>query len=237
MAKIFEEWTVLKHKPIEKLTENIWTVVGEVPKMSLKRRMTLIRLEDGKLIIHSPIALKEDEMREVEQWGEIAFIVVPNSWHRLDSKVFKKRFPDAKIVCPRGSRKKVEEVVSVDLTYDEVPRFKDVSFTHIEGIKEVEGVLEVCSEKGVILIFNDLIFNLPNQSGIGGFFFRMMGSTGGPKVTRIMKFFVVKNKKELRDHLSKLTEKHENIYCIIPGHGYIIDQECNQVLKNIAIAL
>lgn len=77
MAKAFEEWTVLKHRPIEKLADNLWTVVGEVPKMTLKRRMTLIRLESGKLIIHSPIALKDEEMREMEQWGEISYIVVP----------------------------------------------------------------------------------------------------------------------------------------------------------------
>lgn len=237
MAKVFEEWTVLEHTPLNKLADNLWTVEGEVPKMSLRRRMTLIRTENGELIIHSPIALKDEEMKAVEQWGKVAYIVVPNGWHRLDSKVFKKRFPDAKIICPRGSRTKVEEVLPVDLTYDEFPKLKEVVLTHIDGLKEIEGVLEVFSKKGVVLVFNDLIFNIPHQPGIGGFFFRILGSTGGPKITRIMKFFAVKNKGEVRDHLLGLAEKHEDIHCIIPGHGSIIDQGCNQVLKKIASAL
>lgn len=237
MVKAFEEWTVLEHTTIEKLTNNIWTVDGEVPRMSLRRRMTLIRLNDGKLIIHSPIALDDKEMNEVIQWGEISFIIIPNHWHRLDSKVYKKRFPEAKIVCPRGSKKKVEEVVPVDLTYDTFPQFEEISLIHIDGLKEAEGILEVTSEKGEVLIFNDLIFNIPHQTGIGGFFFRILGSTGGPKVTRIMKLFVVKDKKAVRNHLLGLIEKHKNIRFIIPGHGAIIDQKCNQVMKNIATAL
>lgn len=160
-----------------------------------------------------------------------------NSWHRLDSRVYKNRYPDAKIVCPQGSRKKVGEVVPVDLTYDQFPHLKEVCFTHIEGLAEAEGVLEVISEKGVVLIFNDLIFNIPHQPGIGGFILRMLGSTGGPKVTRIMRLFAIKDKKRVREHLLKLAEKHEEIFCIIPGHGNIINQDCNQILKNVANAL
>jgi len=237
MAKIFEEWTVLAHTPIEKLTENVWTVVGEVPRMSLKRRMVMIRTGDGQIIVHSPIALTDVEMAEVEQWGDISVIMVPNGWHRLDSQIYKTRYPDAKLVCPRGSRIKVEEVVSVDMTYDALPEMTGIKLPHIDGINEVEGVVEVQTEKGTVLVFNDLIFNIPHKLSIGGLFMRLFGSSGGPKVTRIMKFFAMKNKKKLGEFLENLAKKHEKILYIIPGHGNIVDQDCHQVLKNIAAAL
>lgn len=35
--------------------------------------MTLIRLEDGRLVIHNGIALEEEEMRRIEEWGQTAF--------------------------------------------------------------------------------------------------------------------------------------------------------------------
>lgn len=237
MAKIFEEWTVLDHSHLKKLTDNLWTVTGKVPGVSIRRRMTLLRLVDKKIVIHSPIALKDEDMDTIEQWGQIAYIIIPNGWHRLDSKIYKQRFPDAKIVCPRGSRKKIESVLPVDLTFDEFPKLKELSLTHINGLKGVEGVVEFLTEKGTVLIFNDLVFNIPHQSGLGGFILKLMGSSGGPKVTRLMTLFVVKDKRRVSNFLLKLTEKHQNIEYIIPGHGYVINQECNQVLKNIANAL
>ncbi|MCP4294370.1 MAG: DUF4336 domain-containing protein [Proteobacteria bacterium] len=237
MAKILEEWSVFEHTQILKLTENIWTVEGAVPKMSLRRRMTVIRLETGGLIIHNPIALSSEEMNEIEEWGSITYIIVPNAWHRLDSKIYKHRYPDAEIVCPRGSRRKIEEVLPVDLTYDKFPQPKPVEITHIEGLKKVEGVIEVATENGGVLIFTDLVFNIPHQSGVGGFILRLMGSSGGPKVTRVMKLLAVKDKNGVRSHLLKLAEKHEKIRYIIPGHGDIVEQECKQVLKDIADAI
>jgi NAD-dependent DNA ligase len=39
----------------------------------------------------------------------------------------------------------------------------------------------------------------------------MLGSTGGPKITRIGKLFMVKNKKEVRDHLLEIVEKHKKM--------------------------
>lgn len=37
--------------------------------------------------------------------------------------------------------------------------------------------------------------------------------------------------------LNGYPNRSKNIYCLIPGHGNIIDHECNQVLKNTAMAL
>src|SRR6266542_7018228 len=47
-------WTVLAHDPIEKLAENLWRVRGSLPRMTLKRVMTVARLDDGRLVVHSP---------------------------------------------------------------------------------------------------------------------------------------------------------------------------------------
>ena len=42
MAKAFDTWKVLPHHPIEKLEPNLWRVEGTVPKMPLRRVMTLV---------------------------------------------------------------------------------------------------------------------------------------------------------------------------------------------------
>ena len=59
MARAHDEWCVLRHGPIEKLENNLWTVTGSLTGMSLKRVMTVARLDDGDLVMHSAIALDE----------------------------------------------------------------------------------------------------------------------------------------------------------------------------------
>lgn len=53
--------------------------------MSLKRVMAVAKRADGKLVIHSAIAMTEDRMRELEGLGEPAYLIVPSRAHRLDA--------------------------------------------------------------------------------------------------------------------------------------------------------
>ena len=63
-------WTVLKHDPLRKLESNLWEVEGELPGMPLRRRMVLVRLSDGRLVIHSPIACDDATMRRCNDASE-----------------------------------------------------------------------------------------------------------------------------------------------------------------------
>jgi hypothetical protein len=83
MAVCFTEWTVLPHEPVQKLAENLWRVEGALGK-SNRRAMSVVRLRDGRLIVHNAIALDEPEMQELEAWGEVAAILVPNAARALD---------------------------------------------------------------------------------------------------------------------------------------------------------
>jgi hypothetical protein len=73
MPKANSDWKVLQHGPLTHLSENLWWVQGSLPRMSLKRVMTIVRLNDGGLLIHNAIALDDPAMRELEAWGRPAF--------------------------------------------------------------------------------------------------------------------------------------------------------------------
>src|SRR5688572_26585926 len=142
MAKAFQEWCVLPHTPIEKLSDTVWTVEGTMPNGTTKRRMSLIRLADGRLITHNAIALEEELMAEVTAFGTPAAILVPNGFHRQDAKIMKDRFPDAKVYCPGAAKKAVSQVVPVDGSYADAPQDATVRVRHLDGVKEKEGVVE-----------------------------------------------------------------------------------------------
>ena len=57
MPKAFGERKVLAHGPLRKLSNNLLWVRGSLPGMSSKRVMVVVRLSDGRLLIHNGIAL------------------------------------------------------------------------------------------------------------------------------------------------------------------------------------
>jgi hypothetical protein len=227
MPRAFDSWNVFPHRPLEKLTENLWRVEGDLPQGDGTRVMTLARLRDGRLVIHNAMALEEPVMKEIEAFGTPAAIVVPNGFHRLDAKVYKQRYPDAKVYCPAAARKKVEQVVPVDGTLDDAPNDATVGFKHLEGTRDGEGVLHVKSSDGITLTFNDAICNLGSVSGIMGFF---LAPTGRASVSRMARWLVMKEKDPFRAHLGRLAET-PSLQRIIVSHGAMISQRPADVLK------
>jgi hypothetical protein len=216
-ARARDRWNVLPHGRIEKLAENLWRVEGTLPMMSLKRVMTIARRADGGLVIHSAVALDEPAMSELEGWGKPAFLIVPNRYHRLDAPAFKKRYPALRVLTPKGSRAKVEDVVACDGTCDDYPDGDGVvRFQMLRGVGDVEAVMVVRSPDGVSLVFCDAFFNMDRKRDPLGFFFTtLLGSAPGPRVGRLFKTFVVKDKAALRGDLERLAETPDLVRVIV----------------------
>lgn len=212
-----DEWKVLRHGPIEKLAGNLWRVTGALPGMSLERTMVVARLRSGELVVHSAIAMDEGSMKELDAWGKVAFIVVPNGGHRLDAPAFKRRYPDAKVVAPRGSREKVAQVVPVDLDYEGFPKDDDsVRLETLKGVGEAEGAMLVRSDDGVTVVLNDVMFNMDTKNDpLGWFFTTLMGSAPGPRVSRLARLVYVKDRKALRAEFERLAATPELVRVIV----------------------
>ncbi|HTE51074.1 MAG TPA: hypothetical protein VK698_09420 [Kofleriaceae bacterium] len=236
MASVHAEWKVLPHGPIERLAENLWRVRGEVPHMPIGRVMTLVRRADGGVVVHSAIALEEPLMGEIEAWGRPAFLVVPNRGHRLDAPAFARRYPDARVLCPAGAREKVAGVVRVDGDFRDLPPDPDVALAHLDGLREQEGVVQVRSADGATLVFNDAIFNLPAMAGLVGLIYRLTGSTGRPRVSRLGRLVFVRDRAGFRAHLERLAAVPD-LRRIIVSHGDVITDAPAATLRGIAAEL
>ncbi len=204
MPKAHTDWNVLPHGPIEKLADNIWRVEGTLPNMTLRRVMVLVKLADGRLLIHNGIALDETSMKEIEAWGTPAILVVPNRGHRLDAPAYKKRFPALQVLAPSGARTHVEEVLPVDATCETFPEDGTIRFEAIAGVGNSETAMWIRSGDGISLVLNDIVFNMDKKKDfLGWFFTTVMGSAPGPRVSRLAKFIFVKDKRALRADLER----------------------------------
>ncbi len=236
MAKPFREWTVLPHGKLTRVDDNLLSVTGVLrmpPMGDVERRMTVVRLRDGRLVAYSAIALDDAEMSELESFGTPAYLVVPNAIHRMDAKGWKDRYPAMTVVAPAAARAKVEEVVPVDATAVD---FGDpaVRFVTVPGTGEREAALVIETGSGTTLILNDLIFNLANRRGLAGWLFKKIGMTGAePHVPPLIRMRQVKDREALRAQLERWSYL-PNLKRVIISRGSIIANDASHVLRRIA---
>ena len=198
-------WTVLSHGPLERLADNLRWAQGTLPRMSLKRAMTIARLGDGRLVIHNGIALGDIQMRQIEAWGTPAFLLVPNGMHRQDAAAYKERYPSLTVLAPSGSRAKVAEKVAVDGTFDDFPADETVRLERLDGVADAEGVMLVRSPDGTTVVLTDAMFNMDRKTDVLGFLFTtIFGSAPGPRVSRLAKLLLVKDRAALRAAFERL---------------------------------
>ena len=235
MPKSYERWTVMPHGKLVPMGERILSVVGQIsmPLANLPRRMVVVRLRDGRLVIFSAIALDDTEMARLEAFGRPAFLVVPSDKHRLDAHAWKGRYPSIEVVTPRGAGNKVADVVAVDATS---PDFGDdaVRFVTVAGTDEHESALIVRADEGTTLVVNDVVGNIRDAKGIGGWVLGLAGFAGDePRIPRVVKKLLIRDPKALQAQLREWS-KLERLERILMSHGDPIERDAKAVLEKLA---
>ena len=99
---------------LQKTDNNIWIYDGTPVSwygMNYTTRMTIIRLNDGELWIHSPEKIVEGLMDEINRLGEVKYLISPNKIHHLFIQDWISLFPQAKAYAAPGLKNKRKEVV------------------------------------------------------------------------------------------------------------------------------
>jgi hypothetical protein len=227
-----DDWSVLPHGPLEAVADNLWQVTGDLPGMPLKRVMAVVRLSDGRLLVHGAMALREESMKELERLGEPAVMLVPSGYHRMDAPRYAKRYPRMRVHCPAGAVGRVAKVVRIDGTYEDFEGDPAVRLEHVDGIADGEGVVHVRSGDGVTLVFNDVLFNMPHRSWI----LRAIGASGGPRVSKTARFFLVKDVRALARRFVALAAT-PGLARVMVAHEDTITEDPAGVLRGVALTL
>ncbi|MEP6861930.1 MAG: hypothetical protein ABJE66_14985 [Deltaproteobacteria bacterium] len=233
LIEIFCDACAMLAAMLEQLEDNLWRAEARVPKMPLHRVMTVAKLASGGLVVHSAIALPD--YAELDALGAVKFIVVPNGWHRMDAKAYVERYPEAKVLAPPGSKKKISKVVPVTGELSDLVD-RDVALTTVAGTKDLEALMTVRSGERTTLVFTDAIFNMPHKTGFQGFVLKhVMGSSGGPRVSRIGKMFMVKDKPAFAAQLEQLAAR--GVTRVVVSHHEVISVDAAGALRDVASSL
>jgi hypothetical protein len=97
---------------LERLDEGMWIAGAPLTYMGLHlgTRMTVVRLANGDLWVHSPIALTDELGAAVDALGPVRHIVAPSLYHHLSAGEWHKRYANASFWGPAALAKKRKDL-------------------------------------------------------------------------------------------------------------------------------
>jgi hypothetical protein len=236
MAQALESWKVMPHDRLEEIEDGILTVAGEIrmPLGNFPRRMSVVRLIGRRTAIFSAIALDEPEMARIEAMGRPAVLIVPNDAHRMDARIWKRRYPNLIVLTPPGAAAGVREVLPVDATTD-VLDDPAVRFVVVPGTGDREAALTVRHGGRVTLICNDVIANVAHPHGLGAHIMgRLFGfGVSAPQVPRPIKHKMVEDAAALAGQF-RVWAAEPRLARIVVSHGDVIEDDPAGVLQELA---
>ena len=229
--------SVYPHGDLIPLASNLWWVKSTQKGLPLARNMIVYRLASGDLVLHSVVCMDAARMAALEQLGTPKYMIVPNEGHRTDAPRYKARYPQLKVLCPSGAKRKVEQVIPVEAVCEDVLPGLGINCHVPDGAKPPshEFVDEVPVQGGKALIFNDLLGDGPKYKGFQGAIFNFLGPGGSLGVPRLVRYFFVHDKKQVRGFLERLAERPWQVVTL--SHGDPITADCAQRLKQAAARL
>jgi hypothetical protein len=109
--------------PLRALATDLW--VAERPQrfygLEVGTRMTVVRLADGSLLLHSPVALDAPLCAALDALGRVRFVVAPNRVHHLHAGRVADRYPDVRLWVAPGLDRKRPDLAFVAVLGDEAP--------------------------------------------------------------------------------------------------------------------
>ena len=180
--------------------------------MPIPVRTTLIRLRDGRLIVHSPGPLSGELRAEIDALGPVAFIVSPAAHGRFAAAAAQ-AWPTAQVleadVPPAAWAGEVE--------------------THlVQGFRLREVVL--LHRPTRTLVITDLCFNIQrSDSAPARLFFRANGMWQRFGPSRLIRVLAVSSRAAMRRSLDHVLGW--DFERIVPGHGDVIERDGHAALR------
>ena len=82
---------------LESWNDDIWIATREIKFLGVETgsRMTVVRLPEGGLFVHSPVALDSATRAEIDALGDVRAVVAPSLFHHLHVQAWMDAYPKA----------------------------------------------------------------------------------------------------------------------------------------------
>jgi hypothetical protein len=194
---------------MQQLHSDLWISDSPLRFLGLEigARMTIVRLPDDRLLLHSPTSAAPDLVREVAALGPVAYIVAPNRLHHLFAGEWQQACPDASLyVAPGLETKRADLTIAGVLRDEPEPGWKDsLDQVLLAGFPLANEVV-FFHRPSTTLIATDLAFNYGSSSPpLTRLAFRLAGTYGRLSPT-LLERIMVRDRAAFRESLERILE-------------------------------
>lgn len=207
---------------LENIGNEIWVAEHDfkMGAIDFGGRMTVIRLEDGSLLLYSVIAIDDALAEELAALGEVKHLVGPNSLHHLFLDDAIARYPDAKVYGPKALRDKRSEL-EFHVALEHGAPWPELPMLVMEGAPQVDEVV-LYHPASKTLVMCDLCFNIHEARGwFSPLFFRMLGVWKKVKQSPLWRFALTKDRAAAERSLAPMWAW--DFERVVISHGRLIE--------------
>lgn len=220
---------------LKQLFENVWVFerdLGLLPGIRLPVRMTIVRLSDGTLFVHSPLRVDDALAKEIDALGAVGILAAPSRFHWMFLKKAAERWPRARVFGALGLETKLR-----DLTFDSLPRHGALDGTdgeivvrHIEGVPRISEHVFLHHPSRTLLV-TDLVFNMHEADGVlTSTFLRAAGAWKKLSHERLFEWLTT-DESQKRDALTEVLAW--DFDRLVMAHGSIIETGARAELAKV----
>jgi len=208
---------------LDKLDDGIWCATSELTLLGLPigARMTVVRLRDDTLLLHSPIQRTDELAEAVSALGDVSVIVAPNDMHHLFVRPWHEAYPQASLWLAPGLPKKRPNLQCDGVLPggDDVPWRGVLESVHIGGMPKLQETAFYMASTQTLIV-TDLLFNFASLPGMwGSIYHRMMLFGEHPCVSRLVRM-VTNDKVAARAAIDQIAAW--DFQRVVVAHGEVI---------------
>lgn len=167
---------------LRRLGEGVFHLEGEVSLgfgVTLPNRTTALRLDDGSVVLWSPMSLSDDAAEALAAIGPVRFLVGPSAWHHMFLAAAKGRYEGAALVGTAGLvDKRADLAFEHVLTTDAAPWGGELAVLPLGGAPKTSEVAAF-HRASRTLVLADLLFHVDAGGPLLRRMMLAMAGTGG----------------------------------------------------------
>lgn len=209
---------------LTQIAPDLWVATRplKLPVGDIGTRMTVVRLPDGGLFLHSPVRLDAETRGALDAIGPVRCVIVPSKVHHFFAGDYAAAYPEARLFAAPGLAEKRKDLrIHAVLDDQPLPEWRGVIEQHLfRGAAFLNEVVFFHSASRT-LILTDLAFNVVQAPrGRARVFCRLIGATGrfGPhRMVRLM----IRDRRAARESLRRILDW--NFDRVTVTHGEVLE--------------
>ena len=217
---------------LQPIAEDLWLLnypMG-LAGMQIGRNVTVIRLRDGRLVIHSTAPFAPEDIAAIKALGQPAWLVDATLFHDSFAKEGRRAFDGLPYLAPPGFPK-VSGIATEVLDPPPEAWAGEIEVLLLEGMKANEHVFFHCASRTLIVC--DLFFNFgPNVSGWTRWSARQLMRLPDGMGMSVLFRLLIRDRAAFGRSLRRMMEW--DFERLIVGHGEVIPSDAKRVVARLS---